>query len=502
MHNWFELLITIVACVNFLFLIAMVFLEQRKPQYIIAWLTVMTFLPVIGFGLYVIFGSGLSVRTRRMIKKKSISERDIIRNIKGIQTLEEAKLDGILKDDKELMTLCYFYGSYPLPGNDIKIFNSGIEKINALKNDLKNAKKSINMEYYIFADDVVGKEVMDILCQKAREGVEVKLIYDSVGSRKAPRRFFRRLEKAGGEIGEFFPPFMHIRLLNLKLNYRNHRKIVVIDGKIGYTGGINIRDDHMGKDKKLKPWRDTHIKIEGSGVYALQNIFLDDWRYCKNDNTPPQLYLANGYFPSPELNGNATIQVMTSGPDSQVQRIKETFVQMIINAGASSIEHSTFLDKEIDEQLIEKGIYVVPTFLPYMNYALYGEENNQLMDTVLAARAIVSEKKTRFREAYEMGVKIAFGRDSGGFLMDQGKFVEEMLFMEDAGMSRADIINSATRNAADLLGISDITGTIEDGKDADLVILRSNPLDDLKAFEESLDGVYARGVFVEREEDS
>lgn len=177
-------------------------------------------------------------------------------------------------------------------------------------------------------------------------------------------------------------------------------------------------------------------------------------------------------------------------------------MQMIINAGASSIEHSTFLDKEIDEQLIEKGIYVVPTFLPYMNYALYGEENNQLMDTVLAARAIVSEKKTRFREAYEMGVKIAFGRDSGGFLMDQGKFVEEMLFMEDAGMSRADIINSATRNAADLLGLSDITGAIEDGKDADLVILRSNPLDDLKAFEESLDGVYARGVFVEREEDS
>lgn len=177
-------------------------------------------------------------------------------------------------------------------------------------------------------------------------------------------------------------------------------------------------------------------------------------------------------------------------------------MQMIINAGASSIEHSTFLDKEIDEQLIEKGIYVVPTFLPYMNYALYGEENNQLMDTVLAARAIVSEKKTRFREAYEMGVKIAFGRDSGGFLMDQGRFVEEMLFMEDAGMSRADIINSATRSAADLLGLSDITGTIEDGKDADLVILRSNPLDDLKAFEESLDGVYARGVFVEREEDS
>ena len=332
MHNWFELLITIVACVNFLFLIVMVFLEQRKPQYIIAWLTVMTFLPVIGFGFYVIFGSGLSVRTRRMIRKKSISERDIIRNIKGIQTLEEAKLDGILKDDKELVSLCYSYGSYPLPGNDIKIFTSGLEKINALKRDLKNAKSSINLEYYIFADDRVGKEIMEILCAKAKEGVDVKLIYDSVGSRKAPRRFFRKLEKAGGQVGEFFPPFMHIRLINLKLNYRNHRKLAIIDGMIGYTGGVNIRDDHLGRNKKLSPWRDTHIRIEGGGCYALQNIFLDDWRYCKNDNTPPKLYLENGLFPSPKIFGNATIQVVNSGPDSQIQKIKETFVQMITNA--------------------------------------------------------------------------------------------------------------------------------------------------------------------------
>ena len=332
MHNWFELLITIVACVNFLFLIVMVFLEQRKPQYIIAWLTVMTFLPVIGFGFYVIFGSGLSVRTRRMIRKKSISERDIIRNIKGIQTLEEAKLDGILKDDKELVSLCYSYGSYPLPGNDIKIFTSGLEKINALKRDLKNAKSSINLEYYIFADDRVGKEIMEILCAKAKEGVDVKLIYDSVGSRKAPRRFFRKLEKAGGQVGEFFPPFMHIRLINLKLNYRNHRKLAIIDGMIGYTGGVNIRDDHLGRNKKLSPWRDTHIRIEGGGCYALQNIFLDDWRYCKNDNTPPKLYLENGLFPSPKIFGNTTIQVVNSGPDSQIQKIKETFVQMITNA--------------------------------------------------------------------------------------------------------------------------------------------------------------------------
>ena len=310
----------------------MVFLEKRKPENIIAWLTALTFLPIIGFLFYIVFGSGLSVRTRRMIKKKRISERDIIRNINGIQTLEEAKVDGILKDDQELVSLCYSYGSYPLPGNDIKIYTNGSDKLADLKKDLLNAKKSINIEYYIFANDKTGNDIMKILCQKAREGVDVKLIYDSIGSRKAPRRFFKKLEDAGGQVGEFFPPFMHIRLINLKLNYRNHRKVVVVDGKIGYTGGINIRNDHLGLDKKLKPWRDTHIRVEGAGVYALQNIFLDDWRYCKNDNTPLRLYLENGYFPSPTIKGNATTQLVTSGPDSAVPKILEAYVKMITNA--------------------------------------------------------------------------------------------------------------------------------------------------------------------------
>ena len=330
--DWFSICFIVVVCINFLLMISMVFLEKRKPENIIAWLSALTFLPIIGFLFYIVFGSGLSVRTRRMIKKKRISERDIIRNINGIQTLEEAKVDGILKDDQELVSLCYSYGSYPLPGNDIKIYTNGSDKLADLKKDLLNAKKSINIEYYIFANDKTGNDIMKILCQKASEGVDVKLIYDSIGSRKAPRRFFKKLEDAGGQVGEFFPPFMHIRLINLKLNYRNHRKVVVVDGKIGYTGGINIRNDHLGLDKKLKPWRDTHIRVEGAGVYALQNIFLDDWRYCKNDNTPLRLYLENGYFPSPSIKGNATTQLVTSGPDSAVPKILETYVKMITNA--------------------------------------------------------------------------------------------------------------------------------------------------------------------------
>ncbi|MBQ8444263.1 MAG: cardiolipin synthase [Clostridia bacterium] len=330
--HWILWLIVVGASLNFLLLISMIFLEKRKPENIIAWMTTLTFLPVVGFIFYIIFGSGLSVRVRRMIKRKAISERDIIRNIDGIETLEETKIKDIYKKDIGIVSLAYSFGAYPLPGNDIKIFNDGPSLFQSLKQDVISAKKCINIEYYIFADDKTGKQMMALLCQKAREGVEVNLIYDSVGSRKAPRRFFRKLEKAGGKVGEFFPPFMNIRLINLKMNYRNHRKIVVIDGKIGYTGGINIRDDHMGKHKRLNPWRDTHVRIEGAGVYGLQNIFLDDWRYCTNDNTPPKIYLENGYFPSPSIMGDASVQIISSGPDSPVQKIKETYVKLITNA--------------------------------------------------------------------------------------------------------------------------------------------------------------------------
>lgn len=321
----------ILAAINLLLLIGMIFVEKKKPQTIIAWLTILTFLPGIGFIFYLMLGSGLSLRVRRMIKKKAISDSDVLKNIKGLKTFSEVSGIRSLAKDADLMKLCYDMGAYPCLGNDVRFFCHGLEKIAILKQDLLAAKKSINMEYYIFANDKVGREIMDILIQKAKAGVKVKLVYDSVGSKKTRKRFFRKLEKAGGEVAEFFPPFAHIRMINLKLNYRNHRKIVVIDGKIAYTGGINIRDDHMGMKMKLSPWRDASVRIEGGGVFPLQNIFLDDWRYAKNDKKPAEEYIKE-YFPVPEPKGDVTVQVLASGPDSKLQKIKEAYIKMIIGA--------------------------------------------------------------------------------------------------------------------------------------------------------------------------
>lgn len=328
---WVMVALGVLGVLNLFLLIVMVFLEKKKPQTIIAWLTILTFFPGIGFIFYVLLGSGLSYRTRRMLKKKAISEKDVLKNIKGLQTFSEVSGTKNFSKDAGLVSLCFDMGGYPCLWNDVKYFCHGLEKIAILKQDLLAAKHSINMEYYIFANDKVGKEIMDILIQKAKEGVKVKLIYDSVGSKKTRKRFFRKLEKAGGEVAEFFPPFMHIRMINLKINYRNHRKIVVIDGKIAYTGGINIRDDHMGMKRKLSPWRDASIRVEGSGVFPLQNIFLDDWRYAKNDSTPVEKYLEE-YFPLPTPKGDVGLQVLTSGPDSKLQKIKEAYIKMITTA--------------------------------------------------------------------------------------------------------------------------------------------------------------------------
>ena len=271
--------VNIVTILNAIFVISMIFLERKKPEVIVSWTILFAFIPVVGFVLYVLFGGGLSLKTKRMLRRKAFYDdhyQYYYREMEnGEDVIKNKRIAGLIRYNlvggKSVPTFC----------NSVNIFNNGQDKMASLIKDLKHAKHSINMEYYIFADDFVGKEVMNILCEKARSGVKVKLIYDSVGCLGAPRRFFRKLRKAGGEVKEFFPPLFYIRLINLKMNYRNHRKIAVIDGKIGYVGGVNIRKDHLGYKKKLSPWRDTHIRLEGQAVYALQNTFLNLLNECK-----------------------------------------------------------------------------------------------------------------------------------------------------------------------------------------------------------------------------
>ena len=316
----------------------MIFIERKKTQSIVSWLLILTFLPIIGFILYLLVGSGLSYKTRTMLKKKRLYQKEYDEFIakqkerlqgKKYKNIEEANLSNFLLFNLNNSNSAIF------KNNKIKIFTNGEDKISALKKDLLNAKHSINLLYYIFASDEVGKEIMNILIQKAKEGVKVKVIYDSVGSLRTKKRFFKKLENAGGEVAEFFPPLFGIRLINLKMNYRNHRKIAVIDGKIAYTGGINIRDDHMGKHKRLTPWRDTHIRIVGDAVFGFQSAFFNDWRFCKKMGSNFEVLFKKGYFPKTNVNGTVAAQVITSGPELSEQPVKAAYLKMIFAAKES-----------------------------------------------------------------------------------------------------------------------------------------------------------------------
>ncbi len=320
--------------INLLLLLVMIFVERKQPQSVFAWFAILAVFPIGGFVLYMLFGGGLSIRTRVYIRRKRRYTQDYLQFV----SWQRINFDALRAKNEKYdyaYKLIRFVKSNDnnvfSTGNSVKVFTDGPSKLESLKNDLLNAQRNINIEYYIFDDDKTGKEIMNILCQKARSGVKVKLIYDSVGSLKAPRRFFRKLKKAGGEVAEFFPPFMGIRLINFKINYRNHRKIVVIDGKIAYTGGINLRDDHMGKKKRLSPWRDTHIRVEGPMVWDLQNIFFNDFRCVKRDRLNAKQLVKEGYFLEQSLKevGNIGAQVVTSGPESDQRYIEDAYIRMI-----------------------------------------------------------------------------------------------------------------------------------------------------------------------------
>lgn len=316
--------------------LGMVFFEHKKPIRITAWTLTLTIFPFVGLILYILIGYGLGTKTKRMLKKRALyNEKYEIHLIKQLEKFQQlGEKDNIEFTRKDLILLnINNSGSIFSKHNKVDYFSSGTDMIEALKQDLLSAKKTINILFYIFANDSTGREIKNILTKKAKEGVKVKVLYDSVGSLFTSKSNFRKLIKAGGEVSIFFPPFMGIKLFNLKANYRNHRKIVVIDGEVGYTGGMNIRNDHMGKKKRLSPWRDCHIRIKGQSVHSLQNIFLSDWRISCRKNPPVDAFMGEEYYPNIVNEGNTSLQIVASGPtEDDDENIKEFMIKMIVTA--------------------------------------------------------------------------------------------------------------------------------------------------------------------------
>ena len=303
-------------------IVVVVISENRNPIKTVAWILAVVFLPFIGIIWYAFFGQDA---TKRHVISKRMYSKLKRRPLDEMGTPEEFTIPD---EHDNLVALLKNMDYNPLlGGNDVKLFTSGEEKFNYLFYDIERAKEHIHIEYYVFIDDDLGKKLQKALIKKAKEGVEVRIIYDSFGSRKVKEKYFEDYRMAGIEV----EPFLKLTwsAFTSRLNYRNHRKIIVIDGTIGYLGGMNIADRYIkGLDWGL--WRDTHARIVGKGVQGLQSVFLIDWYFVSQT-----LITSRKYFPSIDNCGSAPMQIVNSGPLSDANELSHGITQAIYDAKKS-----------------------------------------------------------------------------------------------------------------------------------------------------------------------
>lgn len=312
-----------------IFICIVVFFESKDPQTTVAWLLVLTLLPVIGFILYIFMGRNIRKSIRRVkykgkgiekIKRAEIQKR-LINYLPTIQNKETEYMT------KNLMNLLLNNSEsvYSI-NNKVEVLANGSNTYFRMLKDIKAAKESIHFEFFIIRDDEIGAEFKDALIKKSKEGVEVRVIFDSVGCWKLSKEYINDLKDAGVEVFPFGPVLLPI--LSRDLNYRNHRKIIVIDGKIGFTGGLNIGDEYLGKHDFLGFWRDTHLRIVGESVHQLQEIFINDWQRVSKE----YLHMDRYYPEVTSLQGDSLMQVVSSGPSSNWQCIMKAYFTMIARA--------------------------------------------------------------------------------------------------------------------------------------------------------------------------
>ncbi|MEG6616766.1 cardiolipin synthase [Peptococcaceae bacterium 1198_IL3148] len=326
----------IITIVNLFLALTIIFIERKNVAATWAWLMVLLFLPVLGFILYFVFGQNMS---RRKLYKLKEEEEKVIDHVLS-QQWEQFKRqqypfhtpEVAAYRDMMLMNLSSSMALYT-QDNDVDIFTDGNQKFAALFEAIEGARDHIHVMYYIFNDDEIGRKLRDALTAKAKEGVEVRFLYDHIGSRDLTDFFFQPLKEAGGKVAAFFPS--RIPFLNIRVNYRNHRKIVIVDGKVGFLGGFNVGNEYLGLDQRFGYWRDTHLSIRGSAVLQLQTQFFLDWNLSSED----QLRTEQRYFLSQQFNdsmaGQTGIQIVSSGPDNIMEQVKNGYIKLIHKAKKS-----------------------------------------------------------------------------------------------------------------------------------------------------------------------
>lgn len=344
---WDHLLFT-----NFILAVIIVFFQRKDPKSVWTWLLILYFIPILGFIFYLLIGTDM--HKQKMFRTKEIEDRlnhSIRKQETSIKNKEMDHRNEVLKHFEDLVLFnLEASGSILTGGNDITIYSDGKDKFRSLIDDLEKAEKTIHMQYYIIRNDQLFSDICEVLKRKVAAGVEVRILYDAMGCRAMRKSIWKGLRQAGIRIAVFFPALLGP--LHLRMNYRNHRKIVVIDGKTGYTGGFNIGREYIGLSPRFGYWRDTHLRIEGEAVQALQVRFMLDWNYAsKSEHMSMEHYLADVQYNS---KGQCDIQIVTSGPDSGLQNIRDNYLRLIAKAQKNIIIQTPYFipDESILSALI------------------------------------------------------------------------------------------------------------------------------------------------------
>lgn len=297
-----------------------VLMEHRQPAKTIAWVLILSFMPLVGIILFFFFGQ--RIRKDRYIWQKSL---DQLTKRSMIEFVEQKNLE-LPEQHKELIQLFVNQNwALPFKNNETDIYTSGYEFFPALLHEISKAKDHIHITSYIIEDDPLGRLIRDALIEKARQGIEIRFLYDDVGSWKTKENFFELMREEGIEVHPFMP--VRFPAFTSKVNYRNHRKIIVIDGKIGFVGGMNLALRYV-KGEKGEKWRDTHVKITGAAVYGLQRAFLVDWFYA--DRT---LITNRKYYPDTAIKANNNlIQIVTSSPTNVWAELEQGYIKVLLSA--------------------------------------------------------------------------------------------------------------------------------------------------------------------------
>ena len=301
-------------------LIPRLLLDRRGPEATLSWILVIAFLPYLGAVLYYAFGR---TRIRRRARQRQHYHYAFRHSLDRVPEPNEYSVEPtalpLVKEAREIATLAAKLTDTPLvPGNDLEIFIAGPAAYHRMEQAIVSARHHVHLMSYIIRPDETGRYFRDLLVQKAREGVQVRLLVDGFGAYPVNGSFVRPLLEAGGRFGVFSPIFS--RLSHWRPHLRNHRKILVVDGRIGFTGGLNIGDEYQGRKRRHAPWRDTHLSLKGPAVRYLQEIFSEDWFFATGEDLAEPTY-----FPFLPPQGPDLVQVIGSGPDYDAETIHRVF---------------------------------------------------------------------------------------------------------------------------------------------------------------------------------